>query len=83
MIVSEVKDAENARERMRCLFNLLKLQIVKLMKDMDGKVKQQTIKRLTSRRRCRRRGSRNRRLPSDSRKTRAPGAKTTPAGIEK
>ena len=42
MISTEVKDAEDARERMRCHFNLLKLQIVKLMKHMDDKVQQQT-----------------------------------------
>ena len=38
MIGLEAKDSEDVRERLKCQFNLLKLQVVMIMKQMDDKM---------------------------------------------
>ena len=37
MITSEAKDSEDLREKMRCQFNVLKLQVVMTMKKLEEK----------------------------------------------
>ena len=46
MISNEVKDSEDTRDRLRCQVNLMKLQVVTLMKMMDDKMVEHTDEKI-------------------------------------